>query len=359
MFIGRERDNNSQSVNDMNDLFNYIDPEGNDMFSLMKGIDLQDLLYYIENYYLELRDNLGLGRKITFGLELEFEDADVSLIINKLREDSSFNDWKIKNDTTLYRGAEINSPILRDTNNSWNNLQKVCSIIDGHAVIGSSSGGHIHVGTKVIGEKRESWLNFIKLWSVYENIIYRFSYGDFLTSRSSIVKYASPMTKVFWRDYQRLSRYGRLNTFEVIREISHKRNQAVNFNNVSDLKKTANKNTIEFRCPNGTIDPVIWQNNVNLFVNMLLYSKSTRYNDDIIQNRKNINGDKYSELCWYGEIYLQQALELCDMLFTNNLDKIYFLRQYLKSFETIDFENTDLKLSKTKSFTKKLRIRKY
>ena len=36
----------------------------------------------------------------------------------------------------------------------------------------------------------------------------------------------------------------------------------------------------------------------------------------------------------YNQIYLEQALELCDMIFDNNLDKIYFLRQYLKSFET-------------------------
>lgn len=84
---------------------------------------------------------------------------------------------------------------------------------------------------------------------------------------------------------------------------------------------------------------------------MLLYSKSTRYNDDIIQNRRNINEDKYSKLSWYGEIYLQQALELCDMLFTNNFDKVYFLRQYLKSFEIGNKE-----LSKPKPFTKNLSI---
>ena len=32
-------------------------------------------------------------------------------------------------------------------------------------------------------------------------------------------------------------------------------------------------------------------------------------------------------------INLKQALEFCDLIFTNNLDKVYFLKQYLKSFK--------------------------
>ena len=35
----------------------------------------------------------------------------------------------------------------------------------------------------------------------------------------------------------------------------------------------------------------------------------------------------------YDEIFLDQALEFADLIFTNNLDKIYFLKQYLKGFE--------------------------
>lgn len=335
-------------MNTDNPLFDYIKPKNNDMFSKMRGIDLQDLLYYIENYYLELRNRLGFDNYITFGLELEFEKAMIKYIENKLIEKSLHNNWNLKNDSSLKNGAEINSPILKDTSNSWNDLKKVCSIVENNATIGLSSGGHIHVGTQVIGSKTESWLNFIKLWSVYENIIYRFVYGDFLNPRSSMVKYASPMAKKFWKDYQKLKEY---DISYIISKISHTRYQSVNFNNVRDFNNISNKNTIEFRCPNGTINPTIWQNNVNLFVNILLYAKSTRYNDDIIQNRRNINEDKYSELSWYGEIYLQQALELCDMLFTNNFDKVYFLRQYLKSFEIDNKE-----LSKSKEFTKKLSI---
>lgn len=33
----------------------------------------------------------------------------------------------------------------------------------------------------------------------------------------------------------------------------------------------------------------------------------------------------------YGEIFLPEALEFSDMIFDNNLDKVYFLKQYLKN----------------------------
>ena len=113
------------------------------------------------------------------------------------------------------------------------------------------------------------------------------------------------------------------------------RYQAVNFGNVyvGNYNDFAEDNTIEFRCPNGTLNPVVWQNNVNLFVNLLKYSKDLSFDDDIVQKRHLINLDKFLELKWYNEIYLEQALELCDMIFNNNLDKIYFLKQYLKSFQ--------------------------
>lgn len=327
-------------------LFDYINPNGNDFVSKMNYVDLADLIYYINHYYLEFRNQLGFHRSITFGLELEFEYAFRKRIERELQEKSLSRVWRLCNEDSLDDGAEINSNILRDNSHFWLQLKQVCHIVSKHAVIGPHSGGHIHVGTQVIGGKIESWLNFIKLWSIYENIIYRFSYGSFLTARSSI-EYAEPMSKILFKVYQEWKEKNLWNIDELITKISHFFT-GINVNNVVDFYHLARKNTIEFRCPNGTLDPVIWQNNLNLFVHMLLYSKSTQYDDDIIEKRRIINQDKNLSLQDYEKIDLPQALELCDMLFDCNLDKIYFLRQYLKSFE-ISHEP----LSRAKTFTKK------
>ncbi len=42
-----------------------------------------------------------------------------------------------------------------------------------------------------------------------------------------------------------------------------------------------------------------------------------------------------TELNMYNRINLPLALELVDMIFDNNLDKVYFLRQYLKNYQEI------------------------
>lgn len=348
-----ESNNNNNKVLFVDDssVFKFINPNSNDKLSEMSGFDLQDLIILIDEYYIQLRNRLGFEQYITFGLELEFENAMRDRIDRQLRDTFPNGDWKTKHDGSLNKGAEINSPILRDNETTWRNLDKVCSIVEPLASIDKNSGGHIHIGTQTLGNNKESWLNFIKIWSVYENIIYRFVYGDFLTARPSMFEYAEPMTKDFWRDYEEL-KHDRASLEAIISKISHKRRQAVNFNNVSkgNYNKFGNDNTIEFRCPNGSLNSAIWQNNVNFFVKLLIYSRNRFFNDDLVQQRHQLNLDKFAKLNLYDEIYLEQALELCDMIFANNFDKVYFLRQYLKSLQVC---KNNIDYPKARSFTKK------
>ena len=320
-------------VTDNAPIFRFINPNSNDQLSNMSGHDLQTLITLLDDYYLQLRSRLGLDNYITFGLEIEFEETSYLSVKEKI--DEAFHDrWVAKADGSLTRGAEINSPILHDNETTWNELAKVCKVITPLGKIYRNSGGHIHIGAQTLGDNKESWLNLLRLWSAYENIIYRFTYGNFLTGRASISKYAEPMSKTFWHTYKTYDD-DELNLYDLLSTISSRRNQAINFD-VVDSKNVAEMhedNTIEFRCPNSSFDPVIWQNNVNLLVNILLYSKCSKYDGDIIDARHYVIANKYDSLRWYDEVYLEQALELCDLLFNNNFDKIYFLKQYLKSFQ--------------------------
>lgn len=327
-----------------NSLFEYINVENNDMFSKMTGIELQELICHLNHYYLSLRDYLSLDMDATFGVEIECENLKCSP--TKMKNEIEHTSYECKNDGTLHDGIEIVSPILTDSVDTWEKLQDTCSVISKYASIGSRSGGHVHVGAHVLGDKKESWLNFIKLWSVYENIIFRFCYGEFLTARSSIYEYANNVSSTLWKVYKRRKKTN-ASLKTLVDDLSKTRYQAVNFSNVEDFNNADFGNTIEFRCPNGTLDPVIWQNNINLLVNLLSYSKSTSFNNDIVLKRKNIKQKIYGDSVLYRDIYLEQALELCDMLFNNNLDKLYFLRQYLKSFEKSNKE-----MKKAKVFTK-------
>jgi hypothetical protein len=72
---------------------------------------------------------------------------------------------------------------------------------------------------------------------------------------------------------------------------------------------------------------------------MLKYARSKNFDQDIVTKRLLKLKDEDLTINLYNEIYLEHALELCDILFTNNYDKIYFLRRYLKEFkaETMPF----------------------
>ena len=58
----------------------------------------------------------------------------------------------------------------------------------------------------------------------------------------------------------------------------------MNFNNVVDFHSLKKNNTIEFRCPNGTLNPIIWQNNVNLFAHLL--SSDNLFQADLVNTRR-------------------------------------------------------------------------
>ncbi len=337
------------------EIFKYIKPYDNDMFSKMKGFDLQNLIYYINNYYLTLRNNLEikeLEENIGFGIELECEHADFINIKNNLY--NSIPNWKVKHDTSLDSGAEIISPILHDNKQSWEEVEQACSIADENAIIDEHSGGHLHIGAHILNDDIYSLLNLLNLWLTYENIIYRFSYGEYLNPRNSIKNYARPLsnkdTKKAIKNVNNKNILNLNNAFDFIHELTTSRYIGINIGKLRTTYYQEPNNTIEFRCPNGSIDPVIWQNNLNFFANMVLYSQSDNFNYEIINNREKINGNKYNKLNLYNEIFLPQSLELCDMIFDKNIDKVYFLRQYLKSFEVLD---NNKKMIKAKTFTLK------
>ena len=233
-------------------------------------------------------------------------------------------------------------------------MKKICTTLKNYATIGPHCGGHIHIGSQIVNLKPEVLIKFIKLWSAYENIIYRFLYGEYLTPRPNIFMYAKPIFKLLWDDYEDLCKTSN-SIFEImIKELYYNRNSAINFYNFH-LSNAEPKNTIEFRNPNGSLNPIVWQNNVNLLIKMFLYANNSSYNDTIISKKEKSNEysllDSYDKndnlIDEYNKIYLNQALEFCDMIFENNLDKIYFLRQYLKSFET-----STTTMTKAKTFTR-------
>ena len=345
------------------DVLSFLGKDSNVILSEISNSDRVMMMCLLKQYYLSLRDRICIDCNISFGLEIEFEEAMNDIIDEELYRNFNGEGWIMVPDDSLSNGAEINSPKLCDCEDTWIDLNYVCRIVNENAYVMDNTSGHIHIGTQILGNNPKYWGNFAKLWATYENVINRFLYGEYVGPRADIVSYAKPVSKDFISDLDRINdrsngvsakhMFKLFDKGEEPRKL--RRRKSVNFTNVSEIEpykynmNGIDMNTVEFRSPNGTFDPVIWQNNINFITKLMLYCKSDKFDCDKIIRRMNmvISDDIPSNIYKYSRIYMEQVIELADMIFDNNLDKVYFLRQYVKGGEV-----STKPMVKSKKFTR-------
>ena len=337
-------------------IFKFLPITLNDKLTNLSSTDINDLLYYLSNYNLELRNNLNIKKENRYGLEIEFEDASKRKIEKKLYNNGFYYLWNLHDDKTLYDGYELSSSILIDSWNNWSNLSLLCEILRKYSTIGNNSGAHVHVGAEIFKDSKEAILNFILLWCCYENVIFRFLYGQFLNERWSLKTYARSVACKLYEDYEYLINTDCVSNIDLIKKLFYcGKFSALNFKNIISFNESFYNNTLEFRAANGTLDPIIWQNYLNLYIKIIEYCKKTSFDKETITNRLYKVQSNFSNLKSYRKIYLEQALEFCDLIFDNNQDKVYFLRQYIKDGNVTD----KTLLISSKPFTKTLYKSKY
>lgn len=324
-------------------IFTYLNPNNNDILTNMSISDLINIRMELQKYYLEPREVLGIDKTVTFGTEIEFEDSKRNIIEEELAKTFPSNNWKVVDDRSLNAGGEINSPVLRDTKENWIDLSTVCNIVDTNAKIMNNTSSHVHIGMQILGNNPKYWRNFAKLWMTYEYIITRFLFGEYISARERFSYFSFPISEELIEDIDKLEEYSKctsaVNILTKLNKTNEKR-RSVNFRHIGktpayNYDREADKNTIEFRGPNGTFNIVIWQNNINLLVKLLEYCKREDFNDEFINKRLKdiIDRGIPSNIIKYSRIHINEAIEFADLIFTNNLDKVYFLRQYFKDMK--------------------------
>ncbi len=328
--------------NDYN-IFKYINPSENLNFSQLSDYKINQLINLLSEFDLEFRHILDISKQIKFGMEFEVEEAYYKKIMADIKKVQSISDWNIKDDKSLFDGLEISTPILKNDNKSWKNILSICSILQKHSEIGENCGAHIHIGAQIL-QKDQTLLNLALLWITYENIIFRFCFGEYINERANLNTFSKPIA---YKWYQILKdNKNNLDNLNIALLLSNEDTyRAVNTYHIESLNQEFYYNTIEFRLGNGTLSPVIWQNYLNLYVKIINYCKDSKFNYEVIQNRLCSKLNSLSNLVNYRKINIAEALEFSDLVFNNNLDKIYFLRQYLKDGTTTS--KKELVLSRT------------
>lgn len=294
-------------------------------------IDKEELLDEIENMDFLYRDKLNFSSEIKFGIEIEYGNAkksDVMKVMNGIKGEetsSYYKSWGYSfdsafacNNNSEYYGGELVSPILKNKKEYFKQISLACHTLkDNSAVLNEKMGFHVHVSRDALKSTLISLENFLKIYMLYEDIIYKFAfYGK--APRFVINTYANSVSYMIYdtlinnnySSYEEL--YSLLDFFIKDKSIS-----------ISEGAPT-----FEFRICNATINPIIIQNNINLFCSLIEASKDNNIDLDKI----NYDLEKFMKSSYTKKIPkkdMNRAITFSDIIFKDDIDKKYFLKQYL------------------------------
>ena len=266
------------------------------------------------NSPMEFRSKLTLPHKANFGLELELDKVDL-LEIRELVGRNIGGDFSVKNDKSLTTGmnAEINTPVLRNSKATWELLKRMGELLKKINASYDRCSFQVNFDGSLLPSV-EDRVKFLKIYAMYEDIVYRFSKGEYLSYRDSLEEYASPIILT-------LKGVLSINNDAVVEMFSNQKRYGICF-------KSRDCDLIEFRTPNMTDNVCLWQNYVTFFYYLLNLVHSGKINmrevDEYINNYSRIyileNYEKEKE---------EKALQLSKKLFCNSTDRINFMHQYL------------------------------
>lgn len=360
-----------------------VDKSSNFILCNMSKDELLKLFKRINKEPLRFRSKLNLPDYVSFGNEIEINSIplDKSVLLVEL-----FNDVKELYDEDRYvvhqeqtTDSEVVTPILTDEVWNWSNFYDMYDMLyDTGATISDNTASHLHIGTHRINTPEKLSL-LLKTLVVFEPIIFKFGYGysdeprHFLRHKTDMSVFSpmmSPKRVSTFTDVLDKYNYNSpgvmLASFKDFLAQELRFRPVFTFNDFDFNKLQYNiagdnpsaHDHIEIRCFNGTLDPEIAQNNINLITRIIVaviegkidkdyvlaeYAKykKKRYNFDVFcamldDERK---GPQYNRLLdGFNKIKLEKALKLADMIFDTELDKCYFLKQYLKLFNAKEEE---------------------
>ena len=208
---------------------------------------------------------ITLPGQMTIGVEIESEgSASRKEIADTMKKSADMGNWELKDDGSLTNGIEVVSPILRSSGTSIYEIYRVCSTLYSLGQTTSERcGGHIHIGADYLTDLQD-WKNLRTIWNNTEKILYVISNRKGEIPRAGVLGYAQPISGKDESKQKTINLENESDLENFIAEtkiIQGTRYSGINYVNVGEEEK----NTIEFRLPNGTLDPTTWIENINLF----------------------------------------------------------------------------------------------
>lgn len=247
-------------------------------------------------------EKLGLPNDFKFGIELEAYNVKINgkngMYTGKSAEFINNSGWhmatKAEESLVGKGGAELVSPILKDTPEDWKSIYKICEHMKkfpgnkGASVVADDKCGlHIHFDSNCLTQNPDRLKNFLRLYAESEELIYKMCNEKNSPIRKNAINknfkglnlisslwrngMASPTGKKLLKQIKngtlKLSykKFGKLKMLASKYKLDERRYSGLNLTNIGNPKK----NTIEFRMANGTLDPEVIKQNVFLYSSLI------------------------------------------------------------------------------------------
>lgn len=284
--------------------------------------------------------------ELTYGIELEaessVEDESSNYYRTKLlkRYDDDFDevfyqpykyilDWKIKDEYSMTNGIEFTSPILKNTYEDIESIYRMTNLMKQlrfHPT--QDCGGHIHIGADYF-DCVEDYKNLFEIWANSEKILYLISNKEGEYPREGIIGYAKSITREKVAKIE--NEFSKKDVF--IEDAKEKQNEDKHYSlNILNIGK-AFKNTIEFRIPNGTLEPKIILQNITLYARIMQTSKQITRITNKIKNGEQITEEEKRKII-YKEMLKREIPDddnmkiLMNLLFDDKEERTIYEKRY-------------------------------
>lgn len=255
-----EKNEHGFSVRDIQYIMHYIE-------------DSEYVINYAKTHSIQMEKEqrrIELPTGMTIGIEIEAEEGRKGRSNALLLMGEVIDRWNCTVDKSLDDGVEVVSPVLKSEEENEDSIYRVCDILRlCNQCVSERCGGHIHIGANYL-TNINAWKNLLEIWANTENILYVIGNAPNDPPRSEIYEYAAPISvniesalekgEVDLTGEEDIERFCEQLTYLQGRPF-YRRYSGINFENFGD----EDKNTIEFRVSNGTLNPDTWIENINLF----------------------------------------------------------------------------------------------
>lgn len=270
---------------------------------------IERALYDFLPYRLDLRIDRPFGLEIEAGL-LNAEDRYYICDDNFIKKGYKMGtDSSVGGDYPL----EIETPLLFANRELWLILKDLSDRMKECEIDFSHSAFQVNVDV-LYGF--EDYYNLLLFFRKYEHILLRFSKSFFSSLRDM-----SRANSI--RSYFKASQ-GRIVDERNFNSLVYNKYYDLSFKYKDATPAGAPPNIVEFRSPNGCDEAWVWQNYINTFYHLVEYILSC----DGTEVKSNYCKDNILELPYNG-LWLYDAISFVDKIFDEDIDKIYFLKQYI------------------------------